>query len=375
VLTSPPPPALPTKTAIPPVGGVPQPVTPEEGHESLLETWNRLFPPDRDYLATAREKLGPEPEAAGPFRISPFELVAMALPALFGSPEGSAAMYRGALAGHLQRSQAAEAARQQYAERAGKLAEQIEAREERRAMGLLPYEREKASERERRRLREQRLALERQREAFNQSLQSARFAFEQFRWANPSAYQQQAVRLRELELAIREAHNRALEANAAGRLDEARRHNRVAEDLTRQARDLTRQQIDLARQRLAQAGPGGQTAAQTLSLYKFVEDQVQDLQANLSYAFDPEQRKALEDDLRYYRGIQQELRSKVTGGLGGGGGQTGGRTYALKTRPGEMVTSAEIQQMIKQALARGKTRAEIRAALEADGIPPEVFGL
>jgi len=283
-------------------------------------------------------------------------------------------MYRGALAGHLQRAQAASEAREKYAERAGKLAEQIEAREERRALGLLPYEREKAAERERRRLSEQRLALDRQRTSFTQALQRAQFAFEQFKWANPSEYQRQTLRLREIDQAIRDAHYRAQEANASGRLDEAKRHNRVVEDLTRQARDLTRQQIDIARQRLAQGGgTGGQTAAQTLSLYKFVEEQVQDLQEQLNYAFDPVQRQSIEDDLRYYRGLQRELRTKVTGGLGGSG-QAGGRTYQLKTRPGETVTSADVQRMIRQALANGKTREEIRAALEADGIPPANFG-
>lgn len=377
----PPPPALPTKGAIPPVGGVPQPmvdstsVAEEDREEDLLATWNRLFPPDRDYLAAAKEKLGPEPEGAGEFRISPFELMSMALPALFGSPEGSAAMYRGALGGHLQRGQLASEAREKYAERAGKLAEQVEAREERRALGLLPYEREKASERARRRISEQRLALDRQRESFNQSLRSAQFAFDQFQWANPSAYQQQSLRLRGIDQAIRDAYYRAQEANAAGRLDEAKKHNRVVEDLTRQARDLTRQQIDIARQHLAQGGP-----AQTLSLYKFVEEQVQDLQAEMNYAFDPEQRNLIEEDLRYYRGVQQELRPRVTGPVGtqgatGGGAAAGGKTYPLKTRPGETVTSAEVQQMIRSALAGGKTRAEIRASLEADGIPPENFGL
>lgn len=363
---------VPPPTVTPPAGGeVTPPPTgvpkPEEDDEDkrLLALIDRLYPA----LPTAK------PYEEQP--VSPWMLAAAVLPALFGAPEASAAVATGMLGGRMQRRLTEE-------ERIAKEQARTGERAEKRAAFLMPFFAAKAGERERAKLTElgirersrlsdERLRLDQQRERFNQTLRASQFAFDQFRHFNPSAYQQAALNLRGIDQRIRTAHNQAQEALADGRLDEARRHNRAVEDLTRQARDLTRQQIDIARRKALepQADP-----TDVVNLYKFAGEQMLALQSELSFTTDPEASKGLQADIDYYRQLEQQLRpqiNRIGQGRGLAAAGTGAeRTY--QTRHSGTLTSSQVQTMIRQALAQGKTRAQVRQALIEEDIDPSRFG-
>jgi hypothetical protein len=365
-----------TGTVVPPIPKDAPPAAPDERDE-LTEHFEKL-----------RAGLGPKPEAPGPRKLGGFELAAIAGLALMGAPDASSAMLRGIAGGHAQKRAQAREQIADYDKRALEV-EKL----------ATPYLFEKAAERRRGQISEKRLALEQQKNQINHALRSAQLALERFKWTSPSANAQLGARVRQIESGIRESHYRAQEALAAGRLDEYERHNRAVEDLTGQARALTRQQVDLAVQRLGLAKEqvginrerldlDRQKALQgdpsdAISVYKFVEEQLLETEATLGtpgYIRDPIARAGLEKDVTYYRAQLERLRPRIeqitkqssASGMGavGSGAE---RTYTLKTTQ-ETLTSTGVQRMIREALASGKTRKQVRKALVEDGIDPARFG-
>jgi len=351
--------------ASPPTGGEIKPtvkpdtqlVKPEEDEElaKLTGTIDKLFP-----------------QVKPPER-NPWAMAAMMLPAALGQPATALSMMEG--------YQSGQAAREQYARGI----------QEQRARMLMPYFEQSAASRSTARIQTARLDLESNRAAFTQELQSAQFANDQFKWANPSAAQKLQAETQRIVLAARTAHQLAQEAIASGRLDVYQQHMSEWADLMQQSRDNTRSMVDLAYRRLDEGTP-----TNVINMYKFAAGKVSDLQNQMAWVT-PTQAKALQGDLNYYRGLTQKMRPQVerlgvpldettgeptpTGGgvqppagapRGFSGAGTGAeRTY--QTRYSGTMTTSQVGNMIAQAKSAGRTPAQISSALQEEGINPADF--
>jgi hypothetical protein len=390
--------------------------------DEIMQIIARVLP-QTDYMARAREML-PQPQAPErpeDLKLSPWTWAALLAPAALGALSGnlaggamaSSAALRGLAGGYAQRLADYEAKTGEYRKGLAayqkdlaELAGRLEDRERQRAALALPYVVEKAGERRRNALLEARLDLDRQTRLFEQSYKGAVLAFEEFKWANPSATTQLQAQLRSIDQAIRQAQVDAQKAYQNGRLEEMTRHNQRIEELTERLRGIQDEQLKIARDRVdayiqsvQQRGAAGgidrQGAGQIMTYYRFVLGKSADIRLQMSYA-PPAEQARLQEQLKFFESeekrldpIVKQLTSDVpTKGPGTGGAQTAPPAGGAQTAPPAGVSgrpyqtkshgtlySSQIQDLINRGLQNGWSRADIKKMLQDEGIPADRFGL
>lgn len=210
-------------------------------------------------------------------------------------------------------------------------------------------------------------------------LEQARLAWQQYQHVNPSAYQEAQTALRELELQSLNAYRNVQIALATGNQEEAKRWHDMQYEIQKEANAIRR----------AAEGEGGADRVgirQAESAVAAAEAKLQNLLGMLRNArarglVEPDElvvgTTTMADLENQVAGARFELQSRQATlqrmrGTAGGAAPAE-RTY--QTRSSGTLTSSQVQQIIRNMIAQGISRAQIKQALLDNGIPPENFGL
>jgi hypothetical protein len=239
-----------------------------------------------------------------------------------------------------------------------------------------------------------RLALDVSNKEFDQQYRLARFKWQKMTEAERSEVER-------LEREWQREYGLARIAIARGQLAEAKRHNRAIEALTLRMREIQERHARVAEGRLAieQLQAAQPAAAETLAglrlelTQRYIRDPeaLTDAERRILFgaageevlpARDRELLRVWRDNIDPISGqprdpqLAEQLRPSVDRIINFLTRPPGRREQVVTytTREGRVVTSQEVINMIRQALARGATRDQVRRALIRDGIPPERFG-